>query len=75
MVHYGDLVGHGHGFVLVVGDIDRRCVHAVVQFSQFMNHDLAEFRIEGAEWLVHQKAFRPPDDRPAKGDALPVATG
>ncbi|MNL78746.1 hypothetical protein D3C87_2052110 [compost metagenome] len=40
-----------------------------------MNHDLAEFRIEGAEWLVHQKAFRPPDDRPAKGDTLPVAAG
>jgi hypothetical protein len=75
VVHHRDLVGHGHGLHLVVGDVDRGRVDAVVQLAQLAHHQVAELGVERAERLVHQEAFRPAHDRAPERHALAVAAG
>ena len=57
VVHDRDLVGHRHRLELVVGDVDRGRVDAVVQLAQLVAHQVAELGVERAERLVHQEAF------------------
>ena len=75
VVHDGDLVGHRHRFHLVVGDVDGGRVDAVVELAELVDHEVAELRVERAERLVHEEAFRPPHDGAAERDALAVAAG
>ena len=73
IVHHGDLVGHRHGFELVVRDVDRGRLQPVVQRAQFAAHDMAELRVERAERLVHHECHRPAHDGAAESHALSVA--
>jgi hypothetical protein len=73
VVHHDDLVAHLHGLELVVGDIDGRGPHPVVERAQFLGHPLAELGVERAERFVHQEALGVAHDRAAERHALPVA--
>ena len=75
LVHDRDLVGHRHRFELIVGDVDRGRLDAVVQLAQLADHEVAELGIERAERLVHEEGHRPADDGAAERDALAVAAG
>ncbi len=75
LIHHDDIVGHRHGFALVVRHVHRRRGERVMQLAQLETHQLAKIRIERAERFVHQKRLRLPHDRAAKRHALPVAAG
>src|SRR5690606_38102606 len=51
-VHDDDAVGHGHGFDLVVGDVDGGDPQPLVQGLDLAAHDDAEFGVEVGERLV-----------------------
>ena len=75
VMHDHDLVGHGHGLDLVVGDIDRRGLEALVQFLDLGAHLDAKLGVEIGERLVEQENLRIAHDRPAHGDTLALAAG
>ncbi len=52
--HHGQAVGHGERLLLVVGDIDERDAHFLLQCLQLDLKGLAQLRVEGAEGLVQQ---------------------
>jgi hypothetical protein len=45
-MHDHDLVGHGHGLDLVVGDVDRRRLQALVQFLDLGTHLHSQLGVE-----------------------------
>src|SRR5271166_3895790 len=73
LVHDQDPVGHRHRFELVMSDVDGGRSDPVVKVTQLIAHKVAEFGVERAERLVHEKSLRPAYNGAAKGDALPVA--
>ena len=75
VVHHDDLVGHGHGLDLVVGDVDRRGLQALVQFLDLGAHLHAQLGIEVGQRLVEQEHLRIAHDGAAHGDALALAAG
>ena len=75
VVHDDDLVGHGHGLDLVVGDIDRRGLEPLVQFLDLGAHLHAQLGVEVRQRLVEQEDLRIAHDGAAHGDALALAAG
>ena len=73
VVHHHDLVGHGHGLDLVVGDVDGGGLQALVQGLDLGAHGDAQLGIEVGERLVEQEDLRIAHDRAAHGDALALA--
>jgi hypothetical protein len=67
-VHDDDLVGHGHGLDLVVGDVDRGGLEALVQLLDLGAHAHAQLRVEVRERLVEQEHLR------VAHDGRPIAT-
>ena len=65
-----DLVGHGHGFDLIMGDIDHRGFEVFVQLRQLDPHLHAQFGIEIGQRFVEQKDFRIAGNRPSDRYAL-----
>ena len=74
-MHDHDLVGHGHGFDLVVGDVDRRGLQALMQFLDLGAHLHAQLGVEVRQRLVEQEHLRIAHDGAAHGDALALAAG
>ena len=72
-MHDDDLVGHGHGLDLVVGDVDRRRLEALVQLLDLGAHGDAQLGVEVRERLVEQEHLRVAHDGAAHGDALALA--
>ena len=54
-VHQDDLGAHGHGFGLIVGNIDKGCFQPVMQFDQLRAHAYTKLCIQVGKRLVHQK--------------------
>ena len=54
LVQQHHLVGHAHGFGLVVRDIDHRETQPLLQLAQLTAHFLAQLGIEVGQGLVHQ---------------------
>ena len=50
--HHGDAVAHGHGFDLVVGDVDNRRVEAVVQLADLRPHLHAQLGVQVGQRFV-----------------------
>ena len=73
--HHGYLVGHRHGFHLIMRDIDCRDAKLSVQAHQLRTHLSAQRGVEVGERLVHEKEFRPTEQRPSERDALALAAG
>src|SRR3954469_22829778 len=61
-VEHHDLVGHGHGFDLIVGDVDRGGAKLLLQPGDFDAHLHAQRRVEVGERLVEQKRLGLADD-------------
>ena len=74
-VQHHDLVGHGHRFDLVVGDVDHRRIELLVQRLEFDPHLDAQLGVEVRQRLVEQEDLRVAHDGAADGDALPLAAG
>jgi hypothetical protein len=73
-VHDHHHVGQRHGLDLVVRHEDRRCPEPVMQAPDFDPHLHAQLRIQIGQGLVEQKGLRLAHDRPAHGNALPLAS-
>jgi hypothetical protein len=65
-----DLVGHGHGLDLVVGDVDHRGAQLAMERLQLHAHLHAELGVEVRQRLVEQEHLGLLDDGPPDGDAL-----
>src|SRR3954452_2942927 len=74
-VEHDDLVGHGHGLDLVVGDIDRRGAELLLEPCHLDAHLHTQRRVEIGEWLVEQKRLGLADDGAPDRDALALAAG
>ena len=74
-MHHHDLVGHGHGLDLVVGDVDGRRLQALVQLLDLGAHGDAQLGVEIRQRLVEQEHLRVAHDGAAHGDALALAAG
>ena len=74
-MHHDDLVGHGHGLDLVVGDVDGRGLQPLVQFLDLGAHLHAQLGVEIRQRLVEQEHLRVAHDGAAHGDALALAAG
>ena len=75
VMHHHDLVGHGHGFDLVVGDVDRRGLEPLMQFLDLGAHRDAQLGVEVGQRLVEQEHLRIAHDGAAHRDALALAAG
>jgi hypothetical protein len=74
-VQHDDLVGHGHGFDLVVGDVDHRRLQLMMQFADLQPHRAAQGGVEVGQRLVEQEGRGFAHDGAADGDALALAAG
>src|SRR5258708_3293551 len=75
-IEHGNTAAHRHGLSLVVRDIHKGCLHALVNFNDLSAHLHAQCGVEIGERLVHQEDLRIlAGDGAAKGDALALATG
>ena len=70
-----DAIGHGHGFDLVMRDIDGRRLQPLMQFLDLGAHLHAQFGVEIGQGLVEEKHRRIAHDGAAHGDALALAAG
>ncbi len=75
VLHDHDAVAHGHGFDLIVGDVDHGGLEAVVELGNFGAHLHAHFGVEVRERFVEEEGLRFADDGAADGDALALAAG
>lgn len=74
-VHHRDGVGHGHGLLLVVGDMDERDADLGLDALELQLHLAAQLQVEGAERLVEEEHLRVVDQGAGDGDALLLAAG
>ena len=74
-VHQADLGGQGHGFQLVVGDVDEGAVGVRMQAFQLGAHFLPQFRVEVAQRFIHEEHLRAGCERAGDGDALLLTAG
>ena len=75
VAHHDDLVGHRHRLDLVVRDVDRRRLEALVQLLDLGAHLHAQLGVEVGQRLVEQEHLRVAHDRAAHRHALPLAAG
>ena len=68
-------IGHHHGFLLVVSDVDDGDPEFLVDAAYLELHLLAQSTIERAQGFVHQHQFRLEHQRSGNGHALLLATG
>ncbi|MNX73660.1 hypothetical protein D3C86_1050670 [compost metagenome] len=71
----GDLVGHGHGFHLIMRHIDHGIAETPVQAGNLAAHVDAQFRIEVGKRLIEKEHARLAHDGAANGDALALTAG
>ena len=72
-LQHDDLVGHGHGLDLVVGDVDHGRGELLVQPGKLDPHLHAQGGIEVGERLVEQEDLGLADDGAADRDPLALA--
>jgi hypothetical protein len=70
-----DAAGEGHGFDLIVGDVDGDDGELMLQVLELGAHVDAQTGIEIGERLVHEERLRMADDGSGKCDALTLASG
>ena len=75
LVHHRDRVGHGHGLLLVVGDVDEGDPDLGLDPLELDLHLAAQLEVERAERLVEEQHLRLVDQRPGQRDALLLAAG
>ena len=73
--HDGNGVGHRHGFLLVMRDMDEGDAHLLLDPLELDLHLPAQLEVERAEGLVEQQDVGFVDDGAGKGDPLLHAAG
>ncbi|MCY1241441.1 hypothetical protein D9M72_543410 [compost metagenome] len=73
LVHNDDAIGHGHGFHLVVGDVDGGRLKTPMQQFDFGAHFDAQLGVEVGQRLVEKKDIGLAHDRPTDRHALALA--
>ena len=71
--HDHDAAAHGHGFDLVVGDVDEGRSQSFVEADDLGAHGGTEFGVEVGEGFIEQKHLGTAHDGAAEGDALTLA--
>ena len=72
-VHHDDSVGHGHGLLAVVRDMDRREAEPALQCLDLGAKLDAHLGVKIGQGLVEQQDFRLDGEGPPQGHALPLA--
>ena len=72
-LQHHDLVGHGHGLDLIVGDVDHGGAEPLVELCELDPHLHPELGVEVRERLVEEENAGLADDGTADGDALALA--
>ena len=67
-----DPVGQGHGFGLVVGNVDHRTADLAVKRREFLPHCDSKFRVEIGKRLIEKECLWIPDYRATDCDSLPL---
>jgi hypothetical protein len=75
VAHDGHAIAEREGFLLIVGDVDRRRAQPAMKPLQLGPHLEAEPRVEVRERLVEQEARRLADDRPSHRHPLTLPAG
>ena len=75
LVHDHHGVGHGQGFLLIVGDIYKRDAHLLLDTFQFVLHILTQTQIQRAQRLVQQQHLRPVHQGTGNRHTLLLTTG
>src|SRR5258708_20034336 len=74
-IEHGNTAAHRHGLSLVVRDIHKGCLHALVNFNDLSAHLHAQFGVQIGERLLHQENPRLLSGAgPAKGGPLAPST-
>ena len=71
--HHHDPLGQRHRLDLVMGDVDDRRAHFLMQLLDLGAHVGAKLGVQIGQRLVEQEHLRIAHDRPAHGDALALA--
>ena len=72
-VHHDNAVCHGHGFDLIMGDIDHRRFKPSMQSLDLGSHLHTKLCIQVGQGLVEEKHFWVANNGAPHGDALPLA--
>ena len=73
LIHDHHRIGHGEGFLLVMGDKDKGDAQLPLDLHQFPLHILPELQIQGGQRLVQKQHLGFIDDGPGDGNALLLA--
>jgi hypothetical protein len=74
VVHHGHTVPEGHGFALIVGDIEEGGADLLVNLDELNQHPLTQFQIEGGEGLIEEEELRFVDKGTSDRHALFLTT-
>src|SRR5438105_595631 len=74
-IEHQDAVAHGHGFHLIVRDVDRRSADAAVKALELLARGGAQLGVKIRERLVEQEHGGLADDRAGKRNPLAFAAG
>ena len=72
--HQHHPVGHGHGFDLVMRDVNGGCLQPVMKCADFLAHVHAKGGVEVGQRFIEEECFRVADDGTAHRNALTLAT-
>ena len=75
LIEHSDAVPHGHGFHLVMGDVDRCRAQLPLQIDDAGSGAVAQLGIQVAERFIHQKHRRLARHGPTQGDPLLLPAG
>ena len=75
VLHDHDTIAEGHGFGLVVGDVDERALDLVAQLDELGTHLVTQLGVQVGQRLVHQEDLGVTHDGAADSDTLALAAG
>jgi len=75
VLHNDDFIRHGHGFHLVVGNVDHCRVQAEVKVGKFRPHLYAQFGVQVGKGLVKEEDLGVTDNGAAYRDTLSLTAG
>ena len=75
LVEDDDAIGHHHGLLAVVGDVNGGDAEPLLQGADLVTHRQTDASVEVGQWLVEQKDVRIDRQGPPERDTLALATG
>ena len=75
LIHHRNSIGHGHGFLLIVGDMKEGQSDVTLDLFQLRLHLTSKFEVQGAERFVQEQQCRSVDNCPSQRHPLLLSTG